>query len=76
MDPIKIAGVTKWPTPTNKKEVQSFLGFTKFYQWFIKDFLGHTHPLFDLTQNDSRWHWEAAGKSAFKRLKQSITASD
>jgi len=25
MDPVKIAGVTEWPTPTNKKEVQSFL---------------------------------------------------
>ena len=25
MDPIKVAGVSKWPTPTKKKEVQSFL---------------------------------------------------
>jgi len=31
MDPVKIAGVTEWPTPTNKKEVQSFLEFTNFY---------------------------------------------
>ena len=31
MDPVKIAGVTEWPAPTNKKEVQSFLGFTNFY---------------------------------------------
>jgi len=31
MDPVKIAGVTEWPTPMNKKEVQSFLGFTNFY---------------------------------------------
>jgi len=30
MDPVKIAGVTEWPA-TNKKEVQSFLGFTNFY---------------------------------------------
>jgi len=35
MDPAKIAGVTEWPTPTNKKEVQSFLGFTNFYRRFI-----------------------------------------
>jgi len=35
MDPVKITGVTKWPAPTNKKEVQSFLGFTNFYRWFI-----------------------------------------
>jgi len=31
MDPVKIAGVTQWPAPMNKKEVQSFLGFTNFY---------------------------------------------
>ena len=32
MDPVKIAGVSEWPTPTNKKEVQSFVGFINFYQ--------------------------------------------
>jgi hypothetical protein len=32
MDPVKVAGVTEWPTPTKKKEVQSFLGFANFYR--------------------------------------------
>jgi len=45
MDPVKIAGVTEWPAPTNKKEVQSFLGFTNFYRWFIRDFSEHARPL-------------------------------
>ena len=27
MDPVKVAGVAEWPTPSNRKEVQSFLGF-------------------------------------------------
>ncbi|SJL06601.1 uncharacterized protein ARMOST_09943 [Armillaria ostoyae] len=31
MDPIKLAGITEWPTPTKKKKLQSFLGFTNFY---------------------------------------------
>jgi hypothetical protein len=51
MDPVKVAGVTDWPKPQNKKEVQSFLSFTNFevftleepseklpYKWLI-DFL-------------------------------------
>jgi hypothetical protein len=31
MDLVKIAGVADWPTPSNKKEVQSFIGFINFY---------------------------------------------
>ena len=38
MDPIKVEGVSKWPVPKKKKDVQSFLGFTNFYCQFIKDY--------------------------------------
>jgi hypothetical protein len=31
MDPVKIAGVADWLTPSNTKEVQSFIGFVNFY---------------------------------------------
>jgi hypothetical protein len=31
MDPVRTAGVADWPTPSNKKEVQSFISFIKFY---------------------------------------------
>jgi hypothetical protein len=31
MDPIKIAGISDWRTPTDKRQVQSFLGFCNFY---------------------------------------------
>ena len=35
MDPVKVNGISAWPTPTNLREVQSFLGFRNFYQRFI-----------------------------------------
>jgi hypothetical protein len=75
MDSVKIAGVTEWPAPTNKKEVQLFLGFTNFYWWFIKDFSDHARPLFNLTRNDSKWHWGMLEQSAFDKLKQTVTAA-
>ena len=31
MDPIKIKGVSEWPTPKKLKDVQAFMGFTNFY---------------------------------------------
>jgi hypothetical protein len=32
MDLVKIVGVVDWLMPSNKKEVQSFVGFINFYQ--------------------------------------------
>ncbi len=32
MDPVKVKGITEWPVPTKKQQLQSFLGFTNFYQ--------------------------------------------
>jgi hypothetical protein len=31
MDLVKFAGVVDWPMPSNRKEVQSFVGFINFY---------------------------------------------
>ena len=75
MDPVKVAGVREWPAPTNKKEVQSFLGFTNFYRRFIQNFSEHARPLFDLTRNDSKWAWGTAERTAFDRLKESVTSA-
>jgi hypothetical protein len=68
MDPVEIAGVAEWPTPSNKKEVQSFLGFTNFYHHFIQGFLDLACPMFDLTQKDSAWRWGEVEKSVFKAI--------
>jgi hypothetical protein len=55
MDLVKIAGVADWLTPSNKKEVQSFVGFVNFYQQFIPGFFHHVCTLFDLTMKDMRF---------------------
>jgi hypothetical protein len=57
MDLIKIAGVADWLKPSNKKEVQSFIGFINFYQHFIPGFSHHARALFDLTMKDVRFIW-------------------
>ena len=57
MDLVKVSGVSEWLEPWNKREVQSFVRFINFYQWFIKDFSHHVCALFDLTKKDVRWQW-------------------
>ena len=75
MDPAKVAGVSEWPTPSNKKEVQSFLGFTNFYRRFIEGFSHIAQPLFDLTKGDSVFKWLSKEKLAFDTLKDKITSA-
>ena len=50
MDPEKIACVKDWPVPKIVKQVQGFLGFTSFYQRFIKNFVKIAKPLHAVTQ--------------------------
>jgi hypothetical protein len=75
MDPVKVAGVTEWPTPTTKKEVQSFLGFVNFYRHFIESFSHHVKPLFKLTKKDRKWSWGEGEQLAFNEIKDWITSS-
>ena len=75
MDPVKVAGVADWPELSNKREVQSFLGFANFYHWFIRDFSHHARPLFNLTRNDQKWQWSSSETSAFWKLKELYTSA-
>jgi len=57
MDPLKINGIIQWPTPERVHNVQAFLGFCNFYQWFIKDYSALAKPLFDLTKKNTPFQW-------------------
>ena len=61
-DEGKIDAIKNWPTPTNITEVQSFLGFTGYYHWYIPKFAQIAQPLHEWMQ-------------ARKRLPSSGTAS-
>ncbi len=66
MDPVKIAGIAEWPTPTKKWELQSFLGFTNFYRKFIKNYLKVLKALTTLTGN-MEWKVGIRSGSSFRR---------
>ena len=75
MDPIKVASIMDWPTPTKVKEVQSFLGFCNFYRRFIKDYSKIARSLFKLTQKEHSWDWTPACEEVFQILKKTFTES-
>ncbi|OJT15194.1 Transposon Tf2-12 polyprotein [Trametes pubescens] len=74
MDPAKVAGVTSWPTPKCKRDVQGFLGFANFYRRFIKDFSKIAAPLNRLT-GLAEWQWSEVEQDAFERIKTAITSA-
>ncbi len=69
MDPIKIAGIAEWPTPTKKRELQSFLSFMNFYRKFIKNYSKVVKALTALT-GLAPWKWGSAQDQPFAELKR------
>jgi hypothetical protein len=68
MDPVKVASIADWKTPTDKQQVQSFLGFCNFYRRFIQGYSGIAQPLTRLTGNDP-WVWGPEQDEVFERIK-------
>lgn len=48
-DPTKVQAVKDWPVPSDKKQLQRFLGFANFYRRFIKNYSKIAAPLTKLT---------------------------
>ena len=69
MDPVKVAGIAKWPTPLTVKDVCSFLGFANFYCHFVPHYSDTAHPLLDLTKKTHPWSWDQSCNNAFQALK-------
>ena len=73
IDLAKVKAITSQQPPTSIKAIRSFLGFTNFYQWFIKDFSKVTALLIDLTKRDSSFSQLEAVNAAFLQLKELFT---
>jgi RNase H-like domain found in reverse transcriptase/Reverse transcriptase (RNA-dependent DNA polymerase)/Integrase zinc binding domain len=75
MDPMKLAGIKDWLTPTNVKVVCSFLGFGNFYRRFIGHFADLACPLNDLTKKNKQFQWMNKCQTAFDALKKKFAES-
>ncbi|KAG5327796.1 POL3 protein, partial [Pseudoatta argentina] len=61
--------VINFPTPTNAKQVQSFLGLTGYFRKFIPEYSEIARPLSDLLKNDAMFRFDDEQKNAFQKLK-------
>uniref|UniRef100_A0A8C5N9Y2 Gypsy retrotransposon integrase-like protein 1 n=1 Tax=Gouania willdenowi TaxID=441366 RepID=A0A8C5N9Y2_GOUWI len=75
MDPAKVSAVTEWPPPTNRKQLQRFLGFANFYRRFIRNYSSIAVPLMALTSTLIPFCWTSEAEAAFKELKCRFTSA-
>ncbi|XP_041810033.1 uncharacterized protein lrfn4b [Chelmon rostratus] len=75
MDPAKVSAVVEWATPSDRKQVQRFLGFANFYRRFVRNYSSIAAPLHALTSPGSKFQWNTQAEEAFNTLKQRFTSS-
>ena len=75
MDPAKTKAVTDWPTPSTRKELQRFLGFSNFYRRFIRNYSSGAAPLTALTSQSVPYRWSSTAEKAFCELKSRFTSA-
>uniref|UniRef100_A0A3Q3ALY7 Gypsy retrotransposon integrase-like protein 1 n=1 Tax=Kryptolebias marmoratus TaxID=37003 RepID=A0A3Q3ALY7_KRYMA len=74
-DPEKIKAVADWPVPTDRRQLQRFLGFANFYRRFIQDYSKIATPLTQLTSIKQPFIWSLEAESAFGELKNRFVSA-
>lgn len=74
MNPKKVQVILEWVASMIVFDLQSFLGLTNYYRWFIKGYSKVATPLFDLLKKNWKWDWSNGCQRAFKKLKRDVTS--
>ncbi|KAL5542991.1 hypothetical protein UlMin_010701 [Ulmus minor] len=72
VDPGKIEAIKSWPTPTNVKEIRSFLGLAGYYRRFVEGFSKIAWPLTQLTRKNVKFQWSDERERSFQELKKRL----
>jgi hypothetical protein len=72
MDPSKVQDVLSWNAPTSVGDIQSFLGFARYYRRFIKGVSKISKPMTEQTENHKKFKWMPTYESSFHELKKRL----
>jgi hypothetical protein len=79
ISPVKslVAAIEQLPEPTNRSQLQSWLGLTGYYRKFIPNYSAATAPLRVMLSNDTPWsEWGQPQSEACARVKHLLTSYD
>uniref|UniRef100_A0A5S6QAX4 RNA-directed DNA polymerase n=1 Tax=Trichuris muris TaxID=70415 RepID=A0A5S6QAX4_TRIMR len=71
----KVEAIQNAPIPTNKEELQAFLGLLNFYNSFLKDKATVAEPLHRLLDKDAKWFWTKRHDQSFEAVKRLLTST-
>ncbi len=72
-DPKKVEAINKLKEPSNKQELQTFLGMITYLSAYIPRLSDCTHNLRQLLQKDADFQWHNEHQQAFENLKELIS---
>ena len=75
VDQAKIAIIKTLLPPTTVKRIRSFLGHTRFYRRFIRDFSKISRPLCRLLEKDAKFEFYESCKYAFVEIKSRLVTA-
>jgi hypothetical protein len=74
VDENKITAMVAWPQPTNISELHGFLGLTRYYRKFVKNYSIVARALTNLLKK-GQFGWNEEVETAFLALKQAMTTT-
>ena len=74
-NPRLVDAVCGWREPTNRREVQQFLGLSNYYRRFVPDFSTIAAPLTRLTSKEVPFVWNLDAEQSFDRLKEELSTA-
>ena len=75
-DDSKIKVMKEFPTPTNRKQLRSFLGLASWFRSFINNFAEIATPLYESTKgtNQEKFIWTHEQEKAFNELRNAMSS--
>ncbi|MBW0484522.1 hypothetical protein O181_024237 [Austropuccinia psidii MF-1] len=75
MNQERLQKIINWPTPRDLKALQSFLGFSTFYHYFIKNYSKKISLLTKFLKKDSCFYLNEEALSQSHHLKEAFTTA-
>ena len=70
----KVNALVNYPRPSNKKQLQSFLGLAGFYRKYLPHYSHITAVLTDMLKSGNKFHWSEEAERVFLDIKSRLTS--